>query len=50
MIFDALVDDMAAGGEIPDAIGSTAEWRLKGGFADIALLAVLVDIFPPFPW
>ena len=49
MIFDALVDDMAAGRIIVDAIGSTAERRLKGGFADIALLAVLVGTLPPFP-
>ena len=48
MIFDALVDDMAAGRKILDAIGSTAERRLKGGFADIALLAVLVGTLPPF--
>src|SRR5262245_44612597 len=49
MIFDALVDDMAAGRKIPDAIGSAAKRWLKGGFADIALLAVLVGTLPPFP-
>src|SRR5215472_15744675 len=48
MIFDALVDDMATGRKILDAIGSAAERRLRGGFADIALLAVLVGTLPPF--
>src|SRR6516165_6543186 len=48
MILDALVDNMAAGRKILDAVGSTAEWRLKGGFADIALLAVLVGTLLPF--
>jgi hypothetical protein len=43
--FDALVDDMASGRKALDAIGSAAERRLKGGFADIAPLAVLL---PPF--
>src|SRR5215471_12041834 len=48
MIFDALVDDMSPRRKILNAIGSTAEWRLKGGFADIALLTVLVGTLPPF--
>src|SRR5215471_17448560 len=48
MILDALVDNMTSGRKILDAIGSTAEWRLKGGFADIALLAVRVGTLPPF--
>src|SRR5215467_13944091 len=48
MIFNALVDDMSPRRKILNAIGSTAEWRLKGGFADIALLTVLVGTLPPF--
>ena len=48
MIFDAFVDDIATGRKILDTIGSTAERRLKGGFADIALLAVCVGTLPPF--
>ena len=48
MIFDAFVDDVASGRKILDTIGSTAQRWLKGGFADIALLTVLVSILPPF--
>jgi len=48
MIFDALVDDIMSGGKILDTIGSAAKRRLKGGFADIALLAVWVSTLPPF--
>src|SRR5689334_6365379 len=48
MILDALVHDMPARRKIPDAIGSTAEWRLKSGFANIALLAILIGTLPPF--
>ena len=48
MIFDALVDDMASGRKIFDTIRSAAKRWLKGGFTDIALLAVLVGTLPPF--
>src|SRR5262249_28005131 len=48
MILDAFVDDVASGRKILDAIRSAAERRLKGRFADIALLAALVGALPPF--
>ena len=41
MVLDALVDDVATGRELLDAIGAAAERRLERGFADVALLAVL---------
>ena len=47
IVLDALVDDVAAGRELLDAIGAAAERRLERGRADVALLAVLVGAFPP---
>src|SRR5262249_5113325 len=48
MILDAFVDDLAPRRKILDAIGSAAKRRLKGGFADIALLTARVGTLPPF--
>ena len=47
IVLDALVDDVAAGRELLDAVGAAAERRLERGFADVALLAVLVGALPP---
>ena len=37
IVLDALVDDVAAGGEFLDAVGAGAERRLERGCADVAL-------------
>src|SRR5215471_9947566 len=50
MILHALVDNIAAGRKIFDAIRSTAERRLERGLADIALFAVCIGSFPPMFW
>ena len=47
IVLDALVDDVVAGREFLDAVGTAAERRLERGFGDAALLAVLVGALPP---
>ena len=47
IVLHALVDDLAAGRKILDAVGAGAERRLERGGADVAFLAVLVGALPP---
>ena len=47
IVLDALVDDVAAGREILDAVGPGAERRLERGVGDVAFLAVGVGALPP---